>query len=125
RYTTQEAEREARQRNLFPADRALAAEATHASDSLRTWETEAYRPFPALADALVSRSGHAASRAQTDSVGTIALELPNGDWWLTARAPDPDNPFEELYWNVPVRVTAGLPLGVPLMRANATLRWRH
>jgi hypothetical protein len=73
----------------------------------------------------VARSGRAPSHVKTDSVGAIALELPNGEWWVTATVPDPDNPFEELHWNVPVRITAGLPLGVPLMRANATLRWRH
>jgi hypothetical protein len=125
RYSAKEAEREARQRNLFPTDRALAAEATRASDSLRAWETAAYRPFPALADERVARSGRPADRAHTDSVGAVRLELPNGEWWVTAKAPDPDNPFQELYWNVPVRITAALPLGVPLMRANATLRWRH
>ena len=65
------------------------------------------------------------TRTETDSVGGVEVELPNGDWWVTARARDPDNPFMEFYWNVPVRVRTGLPFSLPLMRENATVRWRH
>ena len=125
RYSAKEAEREARARNLHSGDRVIAEEATHASDSLRAWETQAYGAFPAAAEAQVARLGRSVTATETDSVGTVELELANGDWWVTARARDPENPFLEIYWNVPLRVAGGLPFSVPLMPENATTRWRH
>ncbi|MBI4500320.1 MAG: hypothetical protein HY700_04085 [Gemmatimonadetes bacterium] len=125
RYTAQEAERERQLRGLFADDRALAQRATRASDSLRAWEREAYRNFPALADERVARSGREVARTTTDSLGRADVHLANGDWWVTATVPDPDNPFEEYRWNAPVRMSAGLPLALPLIRANATQQWRH
>ena len=44
---------------------------------------------------------------------------------LRARLPDPDNPFREFRWYVPVTVSAGLPFAVPFMGGNAAHRWRH
>src|SRR5580765_2498135 len=125
RYTAQEAEREKQVRGLFSEDLGLAAEATRASDSLRAWERTAYHDFPSLADQRVARLGRAVTRLETDSLGRAEAELPNGNWWVSARIPDPDNPFEEYRWNVAVRVTAGLPVALPLMRANASQSWRH
>jgi hypothetical protein len=112
-------------RGLFSTDRALADEATRASDSLRAWESIAYREFPAAAEARAASAGRPASTIETDSLGRGELELANGEWWITARIPDPDNPFQELHWSLPVRVAAGLPVGLPIMRDNATIRWRH
>jgi len=125
RFTAREAEREARLRSFYSADRTLAEEATHASDSLRAWERVAYRDFAELANAEVARRKRAVVQTRTDSVGTFEAELPNGPWWLTAHVINPDNPFEEFHWNVPVTVAAGLPVSLPLMRANAVVRWRH
>ena len=125
RYTAQEAEREKQLRSLFAEDRALAERASRASDSLRSWEREAYRDFPALADQRVAQSGRGVARLETDSLGRADIHLANGDWWLTATMPDPENPFEEYHWNAPVRVSAGLPLALPLMQDNASRRWRH
>ena len=125
RYVARETEREARLRSVFAGDRQVAEEATHASDSLRAWEREAYRAFPALAEARVALAGRPVDRVRTDSFGSAEFDLPSGAWWVTARIADPDNPFQEFHWNLPVNVTAGLPFGLPLMRANATLRWRH
>jgi hypothetical protein len=124
-YAAKEAEREARARNLHSGDRAIAEAATHASDSLRAWETQAYGGFPAAAEARVARLGRSVTSTETDSLGAVELELANGNWWLTARARDPDNPFLEIYWNVPVKVTGGLPFSLPLMPENAISRWRH
>ncbi len=125
RYVSREAEREGRLRSLFAGDRAVAEDASRASDSLRAWEREAYRAFPALADARVALAGRPIDRVRTDSLGSADFDLPGGKWWVTARIADPDNPFQEFHWNLPVRVTAGLPFGLPLIRANATVRWRH
>jgi len=125
RYTAQEAEREKQTRGLFSGDLALAAEATHASDSLRAWERNAYRDFPSLADRRVARLGREVARVETDSLGRAEVELPNGDWWVSARIADPDNPFEEYRWNLAVTVRAGLPLALPLLAANASQSWRH
>jgi hypothetical protein len=45
--------------------------------------------------------------------------LRGGDWWVTAHF---DLPFEELYWNVPVRVERGEPARVQLTRETAQVR---
>lgn len=124
RYSAREATREAALRRLFSADRALADQAALAADSLRRWEREAYREFPRLASERVRGQGLSVERVSTDSAGHFVLRLPPGTWWLNARFPNPDNPFVEYRWNVPLRV-AGLPMGVPLSGHNTRIRWRH
>ncbi|MBI4419538.1 MAG: hypothetical protein HY560_01825 [Gemmatimonadetes bacterium] len=123
RYAAREAAREAGLRRLFAGDRELAERAARAADALRAWERAAYGTFPELAAARAR--GRPARRVRTDTTGGARLDLPGGRWWLNARFPDPDNPFHELQWNVPVAVTAGLPFAVPLLEANAVKRWRH
>ena len=125
RYAAREAAREGQVRKLFSADRHLAEQASRASDSLRAWEREAYRAFPRLAQERVGRSGRQVLQWRTDSLGSADPRLPVGGWWLTARLPDPDNPFREFRWYVPVTVSAGLPFAVPFMGGNAAHRWRH
>jgi len=123
RFAARAAARESGLRKLYGSDRNLAQRASRAADELRTWERDAYHAFPQLAGARAA--GRPAQRASTDSTGAVHFDLRSGHWWLTARIPDPDNPFEEWHWNVPVTVTAGLPFAVPLLRVNATARWRH
>ncbi len=125
RYTARQAEREARLRSSASGDRELASAVTRASDSLRAWESVAHRDFPSAAGARVAEAGRPAQQAETDSLGNATLELANGDWWVMARVPDPDNPFQELRWSVPVRVAAGLGVGLPLMRSNGRSEWMH
>jgi hypothetical protein len=125
RYTAQEAERERQLRGSFKEDRSLAEEATRASDSLRAWERAAYRDFPLIADQRLASLGRPVAQVQTDSLGSAELALPNGDWWIKARFPQPDNPFEEYDWTLPIHVRGGLPIGLPLVRDNASLRWRY
>ncbi len=124
RYTAREAAREAAVRRLLSDDRVLAAEAARAADSLRAWERQAYRDFPRVAEQRVRETGRAAVRGTTDSSGQLTLSLPSGDWWLNARFNDPENPFIEYRWNVPMRV-AGLPFAIPLNRVNSDPGWRH
>ena len=125
RYAARQADREAGLRGFFSKDRALASEASRASDSLRAWENQAYRGFPEVAERALALTGREVSRIKTDSVGAAEMDLPNGDWWVLARVRDPENPFQELSWSVPIRVSAGLPFSLPLIRANAVSRWRH
>lgn len=125
RYTAREADREKQVQGFFAGDRTLAEAATHASDSLRAWEQNAYHDFPAIAEDRVAQLRREVARTETDSLGRADIELANGDWWVTARVLDPENPFKEYHWNMAVSVRAGLPMGLPLMRANASERWRH
>jgi hypothetical protein len=125
RYAARQADRETGLRRFFSKDWALATEASRASDSLRAWENQAYRGFPEVAERTLAMTGREVSRIKTDSVGAAEMELPNGDWWVLARVRDPENPFQELSWSVPIRVSAGLPFSLPLIRANAVSRWRH
>jgi hypothetical protein len=124
RYSAREAAREAASRRLLSDDRVLAAAAARAADSLRDWERQAYRDFPEVAEARVAETGRPPVRGTTDSTGRVVLELPPGDWWLNARFNDPENPFIEYRWNVPLRVS-GLPFAIPLSQVNAQPRWRH
>ncbi len=110
---------ERRMRRELGSDRDLAARAGAAADALRRWEEEAYRAFP---DLVAGRDGLA---GRTDSLGQARLELAAGRWWLVARRPDPQNPFMEFVWNVPLVVSSIVPVATPLSGHNVTLRWRR
>ncbi len=120
-----EAQLEAAARELTADDRALATEAARAADSLRQWEREAFRDFEAIAEKALRRSGRTAQTATTEADGRVTLMLEPGSWWLIARLPHPENPFQEFFWNVPFRVGGFAPLVVPLTAHNVTQRWRH
>lgn len=106
-------------------DRGLALRAGRAADSLRRWEQLAYADFPTrLADA-VRQAGRDAQQQVTDSSGLARLVLSPGRWWVQARVRDVSNPFEELYWNVPVTLTRLVPVVLPLSDRTARRRWRH
>jgi hypothetical protein len=56
----------------------------------------------------------------TDANGIARLRgLRAGEWWIHARY---DLPFEELYWNIPVNVSRGEQMDVPLTRQTAEVR---
>jgi hypothetical protein len=56
----------------------------------------------------------------TDANGMARLRgLRAGEWWIHARY---DLPFEELYWNIPVNVSRGEQMDVPLTRQTAQVR---
>jgi hypothetical protein len=61
----------------------------------------------------------------TGSDGSAVLTLNPGRWWIIVRHTHPENPFQEYFWNVSVRVTGLTPLVVPLSARNVTERWRH
>ena len=105
--------------------RELATRAAAAADSLRAWERAALQAFGELADSMLERSGATVHAVTTDESGSVEFHLPPGAWWLIARRSDPDNPFVERYWNVPLVVAIMGPLRVPLDARNGTTRWRR
>lgn len=56
----------------------------------------------------------------TNANGIVRRKLPKGEWWVHARY---DLPFQELYWNVPIRVE-GEDVQVQLTRETAEVRPR-
>lgn len=125
RLAQRAAERDAALRALGGDDVALARRAQAAAESLRTWEYQAYAAYPEIAEARVAADGRALRDGTTDAHGHVTFDLEPGRWWLVARSPNSDNPFEEYYWNRPVTVTALLPVRVPLTTRNARVRWRY
>jgi len=117
-------ERDRALEELRGEDVTLARRAQAASESLRVWERDAYSSYPEAAGEALDRRGQEAVRATADEDGVLHLELPPGNWWIVARRPDPENPFQEYFWNVPLTV-GWLPVGVPLTERNTVRRWRH
>lgn len=125
RLAERAAERDRALRDVSGSDVTLARRAAAAADSLRAWEYEAFAPYGELAASAVVRSGREVAEGATDTHGTLTLKLEPGRWWLVARRPDPDNPFMEYFWSVPVTATRVVPARVPLTPDNAEWRWRH
>ncbi len=117
-------ERDRALEELRGEDVTLARRAQAASESVRVWERDAYSSYPDVAAEALDRRGQDAVRATADEDGVVHIELPPGDWWIVARWPDQENPFQEYYWNVPLTV-GWLPVGVPLSERNTVRRWRH
>ncbi len=114
-----EAGLESRMRTELADDRDLAQRAAAAADSVRRWERTALRDFSRLTASLEE------VLVTTDSVGRARFSLSPGRWWVVARVSDPDNPFLEFSWNVPVVVSSLVPIVVPVGDHNVSLRWRR
>jgi hypothetical protein len=125
RLAQRAAERDAALRAVNGDHVDLARRAQAAAESLRVWELEAFAAYAEAAQTALQHSGHAVYDPSTNEAGAVELELPPGNWWLIARWTDPHNPFQEYYWNVPLRSSGWLPLWVPLMDGNSRRRWRH
>lgn len=125
RLAQRAAQRDAATRELHGDHLDLARRAQAAAESLRVWEQAAFAAYAEVAQAALERSGHAVLDRSTDEAGALEFELARGDWWLLARWSDPHNPFQEYYWNVPLRSSGWLPLRIPLMDGNARRRWRR
>jgi hypothetical protein len=106
-------------------DRELARRAARAADSLRRWESVAFAQYPELLTAAVIATGREPRQLVTDSSGEAKVEVESGRWWLYARQADPENPFQEFYWSVPVRTNRWVPSVVLLNHQNVRRRWRH
>lgn len=125
RLAQRQAERDRALRTLIRDDRQLAQRAARAADSVRRWERTAFAAYPALLSAAVERSGRDPHHIATDTAGLARVEVPPGRWWIHARMPHPQNPFQELYWNLPVTTNGLVPTGVLLSQTNASTLWRH
>ncbi len=125
RYTVSTAERDRARRALDGDDVRLVRWAQAAADTLRAWERTAYAGYDDAVAASIIAAGRPAHETITDSHGEARLTLEPGRWWLVVRAPDPENPFLQYYWNVPVRASRWLSAIVPLTERNGTRRWRH
>lgn len=121
-YTTlarTEAGLEREMRSELAEDRELARRAAAAADSVRLWERKAYRDFWHLTEALDE------VRVTTDGAGKARVELAPGPWWIVAHAADPENPFLEFSWSIPIVVSVMVPVVVPVSSHTVTLRWRR
>ena len=110
---------EQKMREDFGGDRALAARAAAAADSIRTWERHAFRDFATIVE------GRQEVDVTTDSLGHARVTLSKGMWWLVARRADPTNPFMEFVWSVPVVVSPLVPVATPVSGRNVSVRWRR
>jgi hypothetical protein len=106
-------------------NRDLALRAARAADSLRRWEQTAYAGFSEALRAAVRHTRRDIQQRTLDSTGRVRLALQPGRWWVEARLPDPDDPFEEYFWSVPVTITPLVPTVLPLTGWTAQRRWRH
>ncbi len=106
-------------REDFGGDRALAARAAAAADSIRNWERRAFRDLATIVE------DREEVTITTDSLGHATVTLPKGTWWLVARRSDPSNPFMEFAWNVPVVVSPLVPVATPVSGRNVSVRWRR
>lgn len=125
RLSQRAAQRDRAARGELRAERDLAQRAARAADSLRRWEQVAYADFAGRLEQAVRQSGRDIRQVSTDSAGVAAVTLPPGRWWIQARVRDPDNPFLERYWNLPVTLTRLAPVALPLLERTATTQWRH
>ena len=55
----------------------------------------------------------------TDASGLVLVDLPPGQWWVSARY---EEAWSNLYWNLPITVERGDPQPFVLNRQNAQIR---
>ena len=125
RFSRRAAQRDRAMRETQRDDRDLALRAERAADSLRRWEQSAYANFSEALRAAVRRTGRDIQQRTLDSTGRARLALQPGRWWVEARLTDPEDPFEEYFWSLPVTVTPLVPAILPLTGWTAQRRWRH
>lgn len=83
------------------------------------WADEAYADAEAVMLAQERETGLRTVVDTTDATGTARIEAKPGQYWVHTRYQEP---YSELYWNVPVEVTRGEPVTLTLSRANAEVR---
>jgi hypothetical protein len=66
------------------------------------WEDSTFRSYDSDISALTAQLGRRRQEVVTGADGRAAVRLPQGKWWIYARAPDPADPNAGWYWNVPV-----------------------
>lgn len=68
-----------------------------------TWANIAFEDYNDIVDSLLEASGRAELWDTTDAGGWALFRAPKGEWWAHTRYA---LPYEELYWNVHVGLTA-------------------
>lgn len=100
-------------------DRGYASRADSIKLAREAWGDAAYADVNEVITARLKNLRLEIHADTTDDNGIVRLTgLQKGEWWVHARY---DLPFEELYWNVPVSVTAGQTT-VQLNRSTAQVR---
>lgn len=93
------------------------------ADSMRLlqeqWGDEAFADVNTIFAMKIREAGREALADTTDADGMAGLELPPGEWWVSARQ---DLPFSELYWNIPITVNRNEPVQVQLNESSAQVR---
>lgn len=88
----------------FDAFDSLQTRTLNFADSIRalrdTWAQTAYEGYVQITDSIVQARGREIVRDTTNARGWVTVTLPEGQWWVHART---QRPFEEVYWNVPLR----------------------
>jgi|GEM_PF-434119 len=125
RLLAREAELSRSLERLIGPDRDLARRAGRAADSLRTWEDNALAVFDSLAAARIRHAGRRPVTVRTSARGVATTRLAPGNWWITARVPDPANPFLETAWHTGFTVAPLIPTVVPLTDRDVIVQWRH
>ncbi len=119
-------DRESAIRDRIGNDRLLAARAAVAADSMRRWEASVLASYPALADSAIARSGRSPQTVVTDENGRASITLTPGEWWFVAVQVDPNNPYQEYYWNVSISLSSWWgSKTVSLDTNSAVARWRR
>jgi hypothetical protein len=83
------------------------------------WADEAFVDVDALMLARLRESGRDAATDTTSAQGVARFSVSPGEYWVHARY---EEPYSELYWNVPVTATRGEPITITLTRENAEER---
>ncbi len=96
-----------RRQRTFDAFTSLQVATQARFDSVRaviqSWEDVAFADYTDLRDGLLEALGREVVFDTTDAEGRITRKFPSGTWWVYTRVPVPSG---ELYWNVPVDLSA-------------------
>jgi hypothetical protein len=103
----------------------LQAQFTSQAEEIRLrraqWGDEAFANVDSVFENRIETTGLEPLTDTTGANGAVRFEsVDGGDWWIHARY---ELPYEELYWNVPVRAEGDL-VEVQLTRENAETRAR-
>lgn len=83
------------------------------------WATEAFAEVDAVMLAKQRAAGLDVAADTTDASGVTTFAVKPGAYWVHARY---EEPYSELYWNVPIELARGEPVTLTLDRTNAEQR---
>jgi len=93
---------EVARRRLDSARANILPEATRLRQALAAWEDDAFRAYDSITSAITRQLGRPAVIDSTGAAGWTTLTVPDGTWWVHARAVNVLDPNAEWYWNVPL-----------------------